>query len=311
MSLPRLRNVEDIPTSVLRVLCLQERNLRIMVDDFQSETGDMGRLLIVPQLDSIDITLDRESGCRPTMKALAKAQTIIMDNPSVRSLGLILGRPKPGRPRRSIAQIANAAHSNIHLPASAAAYESCIRRRSLLSGVDALPHLKTLRLSGWIPSMGRPDQINGDFRSLESIPWSALKCLHLSDVHMVRDILSRFGPRLSGLQSLGLCAYPSRSSLDEVRENIAKVSSMVSEFLSDLDLEHLELDGFTNWIPLDVIATRNLRSLRLHAWEFYEIHVESLSTMSMLRAEDVKQLATRSPMLRNLEIDVADIDKFV
>jgi len=155
-----------------------------------------------------------------------------------------------------------------------------------------------------------------DFRTLSRIRWSLLKSLQLSGADLVYEILTRFGDQLLSLQSLRVYTdiklYTDPASAPAEAQAIYDVVDVAGKallsFLKDRELECLDLDGFGIAIPIETFATRKLRKLRLHAWN---IHGTNVLGVPSIKSEGIRIMATRSPALQHLEIDVADLATFV
>lgn len=275
--------------AVLEAIQFFTPKLRIMLDCFITSKADMRALSTITYLESLDMCVRSPPHYQDT-HLLGTVQSVIANSTALRTLSL---------------------HFEFCYDHSVLSQYHRAEKESIETAYS-FPPLQNLHLS--CKSRGRFDLLFKDYELdalsiLGRIQWSSIRNLSLSERMIMDFVQSRFD--LPKLRSLSLSAYgPKPERVDVNVVQYEKEANTVSAVLSGKQLEEIELNGFTHNIKLETFATMKLRRLRLHMCEYF--HPDSgEGRVCFLGAEDLSDLATRSPMITHLQLDVGDIIQVV
>jgi hypothetical protein len=164
-----------------------------------------------------------------------------------------------------------------------------------------LPPVKTLQVNGCM-NLSRRDEAECLFL-FRDFKWSSMEKLALASDFLTEVLLPRIADRLIKLRSLRISVYPSPGEGIWVASQ--ETLRALSGFLSTKPLVELELDGFTKDVPMRLIASPQLRKLRLHSWEIDP----AVAQANLRSAQDIRELAELAPNLEHLMLDVAHVGK--
>lgn len=167
--------------------------------------------------------------------------------------------------------------------------------------LPCLPPLKELDLSVYLAfSQSNEEACLG---MLAGFQCSGLRKLALTGKRLVEVLLPRYGDYLVSLQSLCISIF---NFPENGRWNASEQTLLaVSKFLATKSLVELELDGISDGLPISLVASQNMKKLRLHMWE-----MDGVSAQAYLRsAKDIRELAEMAPSLEHLMLDIAHVGK--